>query len=77
MTSSVVLGRGRDRGLAELLAQLKALTFRYKHVMKNNRKRKKVWPWFRVYLPCDRCDTLCQGDVSCCGCMSCDGSVYA
>ncbi|CBJ27458.1 conserved unknown protein [Ectocarpus siliculosus] len=28
MTSSVVLGRGRDRGLAELLAQLKAFTFR-------------------------------------------------
>ena len=28
MTSSVVLGRGRDRGLEELLAQLKALTFR-------------------------------------------------
>ncbi|CAM9270699.1 unnamed protein product, partial [Ectocarpus sp. 13 AM-2016] len=28
MTSSVVLGRGRDRGLAELLTQLKAFTFR-------------------------------------------------
>lgn len=28
MTSSVVLGRGRDRGWEELLAQLKALTFR-------------------------------------------------
>eukprot|EP00903_Cladosiphon_okamuranus_P014842 g13743.t1 len=28
MTSSVVLGRGRDRGLEELLAQLKALTLR-------------------------------------------------
>lgn len=29
MTSFVVLGRGRDRGVDELLAQLKAFTFRF------------------------------------------------